>query len=330
MNYDGATGYLIGEPHKGLKSMFIMMNAARIGVGIQGLGQSEVSYQNAVDYANDRVQGRSLTGAKAPEKAADPIIVHADVRRMLMNSRSFNEAARALALWSTVLVDASRYAPTEEEREWSDDIVGLMTPILKGVFTDRGLENAVNAQQVFGGHGYIKEWGMDQFVRDARIAQIYEGTNGIQALDLVGRKLGGNGGRAMQRFFALIMEFLGEHKENEKLADFMGPLKDGSKDLQDAVMWLMQNGMANPDNAGAGATAFMHLMGHVCLGYMWSRIAVVAQKALDDGTNDADFYTNKLITGRYYMKRRMPEIKSLLAELKAGAEDVMALDAASF
>lgn len=330
LNYDEATGYLIGEPNKGLKSMFIMMNAARIGVGIQGVGQSEVSYQNAVAYAQDRIQGRSLTGPKDPEKAADPIIVHADVRRMLLNSRSFNEPARALALWSTLLVDISRNGATEKEREWADDIVGLMTPILKGVFTDRGFDNAVNAQQVFGGHGYIKEWGMDQFVRDARIAQIYEGTNGIQALDLVGRKLGGNGGRATQRFFKLISEFVAEHKDNEKMADFIPALESGLKDMQDAVMWLMQNGMANPDNAGAGATSFMHLMGHVCLGYMWCRIALAAHKSLDEGTGDPSFYEDKLKVGRYYMRRRMCEIPALLAELKAGAEDVMALDASSF
>ncbi|GHF16778.1 acyl-CoA dehydrogenase [Kordiimonas sediminis] len=331
MNYDGAKGFLIGEAHKGLKSMFIMMNAARLGVGIQGLGLSEVSYQNAVDYANDRIQGRALSGPKAPEKAADPIIVHADVRRMLLNCRSFNESARALAMWAGLLIDISRdESVSDEERQWSDDIVGLLTPIIKGVYTDRGLENTVNAQQVFGGHGYVSEWGMEQFVRDARITQIYEGTNGIQALDLVGRKLGGNGGRATQAMLKMLGDFLAEHKDNEKLADFTGPLADGVKDLQNAVMWLMQNGMANPDNAGAGATSFMHLMGHVLLGYMWTRIAAVATDALANGTDDPAFYENKLIVGRYYMNRRMPEIKALLAELQAGADDVMALDAASF
>ena len=330
MNYDGAKGYLLGEAHKGLRAMFIMMNAARIGVAVQGYAQSEVAYQNAVAYANDRIQGRSLTGPKAEDKAADPIIVHPDVRRMLMNARSFNEAARASAMWCALLIDLSHNSESEEEREWAADIVSVLTPVMKGVFTDRGFEYAASSQQVFGGHGYISEWGMEQFVRDARITQIYEGANGIQALDLVGRKLGANGGRAIQAFFKLVGRFLSDNKENEKLVDFIAPLSAALTDLQSATMWLMQNGMANPDNAGAGSTPYMHIMGHVLLGYQWSQMAKIAQDQLDAGTSDPTFYENKIITGRYYMKKRLPETKALLAELEAGADDVMALEAASF
>ncbi len=330
MNYDSAKGFLLGDPHKGLKSMFIMMNAARIGVAVQGVGLSEVAYQNAVTYANDRIQGRSLTGPKAPEKAADPIIVHPDVRRNLMNARSFNEAARAVSIWCALLVDVSHNEKDEAKREWADDIVGLLTPVMKGVFTDRGFEYAVSSQQVFGGHGYISEWGMEQFVRDARIAQIYEGANGIQALDLVGRKLPAKGGRAIQAFFKYVGKFLSANKENEKLADFIKPLSAALTDLQTATMWLVQNGMANPDNAGAASTPYMHLFGHVLLGFQWAQIAKIATEQLDADTSDPTFYENKIITGRYYMKRRMPETKALLAELEAGAEDVMALDAANF
>lgn len=330
LNYDKATGYLLGTENQGLRTMFIMMNAARIGVGIQGLGISEVSYQNAVDYAKDRLQMRSISGPKNPDGPADPIIVHPDVRRMLMNSKSFNEAARAVSLWCGLLVDLSHGAPDEEQREWAEDMVGLMTPVIKGVFTDRGYENATNNMQVFGGHGYISEWGMEQFVRDARIAMIYEGTNGIQALDLVGRKLGANGGRAAQRFFKFVQEEIASAKGSNKIGDFVDSLEAATNDLQTATMWLMQNGMKNPDNAGAGSTAYMHLFGHVVLGLMWLKIAKISADKLDAGTDDPTFFENKLITGRYYMRRRMPETKFLLAELQAGAEEVMALDAANF
>ncbi|WP_262693790.1 acyl-CoA dehydrogenase C-terminal domain-containing protein [Kordiimonas aquimaris] len=330
LNYDNATGYLLGDENQGLRTMFIMMNAARIGVGIQGLALSEVSYQNAVTYANDRLQMRSIAGPKNPDGPADPIIVHPDVRRMLLNSRSFNESARSIALWCALLVDMSHKAPDEKQREWADDMVGLMTPVLKGVFTDRGYENASNNQQVYGGHGYISEWGMEQFVRDARITQIYEGTNGIQALDLVGRKLGANGGRAIQRFFKYVATEIEDAKGNEKVADFVSAVESANADLQRAAMWLMQNAMTKPDNAGAGSTAFMHLFGHVVLGLMWMKIAKISADKLDSGTDDPTFFENKLIVGRYYINRRMPEIKFLLAELEAGAEDVMALDAANF
>lgn len=330
LNYDGATGYMLGTENQGLRAMFIMMNAARVGVGMQGLGLSEVSYQNAADYARDRLQMRAISGTKNPDGPADPIIVHPDVRRMLMNSKSFNEAARAQALWCALLIDLSHKAEDEKQREWADDMVSLMTPVIKGVFTDRGYENATASQQVYGGHGYVSEWGMEQFVRDARITQIYEGTNGIQALDLVGRKLGANGGRAIQRFFKYVATEIEAARGNDKIADFVKAVENANADLQRAAMWLMQNAMTNPDNAGAGSTAFMHLFGHVTLGLMWMKIAKISADKLDEGTDDPTFFENKLITGRYYINRRMPEIKFLLAELEAGADDVMALEAANF
>ena len=330
MNFDGATGYLVGTEHKGLRAMFTMMNHARTGVAVQGYAQSEVSYQNAVAYANDRIQGRSLTGPKNPDKAADTLMVHPDVRRMLMNAKSFNEAARAASLWCALLIDLSSKAETEEERQWADDIVGLLTPVMKGVFTDRGYEFATTNQQVFGGHGYISEHGMGQFVRDARIAQIYEGANGIQALDLVGRKLPANGGRAIQALFKHIGRFISDNKDNEKMTPFTEPLGSALTDLQSATMWLMQNAMQNPDHAGAASTPYMHLMGHVLLAFQWAQMTKISLDQLDAGTTDPTFYENKIITGRFYMRHRLPETKALLAELQAGADDMMALDAANF
>jgi len=330
MNYDQATGYMMGEPNKGLAAMFVMMNAARLGVGIQGLAQSEVSYQNATDYAKDRIQSKALKDAANPEAKSQPIIVHPDVRRMLLNSKSFNEAARALSLWTAVMLDLSHKAETAEEREQADDLVGLITPVLKGFLTDLGYENATNAQQVLGGHGYISEWGMEQFVRDARIAMIYEGTNGVQALDLVGRKLPAKGGRAIQAFFKLVEEEIASAGDNPALADFIEPLQKGLGSLQRATMWLMQNAMANPDNAGAASVPYMHMFGYVSLGLMWLKMAKVSAAALEAGDGDKNFHETKLQTGRYYMKRRMPTIRGLLTELEAGCEDMMALDAANF
>ncbi|WCL54889.1 acyl-CoA dehydrogenase C-terminal domain-containing protein [Gimibacter soli] len=330
MNYDEATGYLIGEPNKGLRSMFIMMNAARLGVGVEGLGHAEVAYQNAVAYAKDRLQGRSLKGPQFPDKPADPIIVHADVRRNLMNARSFAEAARGIALWAALLVDQSHNAPTEEERDEAEDLVGLLTPIIKGVFTDRGFESSVACQQVFGGHGYVAEWGMEQFVRDARISQIYEGANGIQALDLVGRKLPSKGGKAIQMLFKLIGEEIAANKTAGGLDDIIEPMEKALASWQRATLWLMQNAMANPDNAGAASTPYMHLAGHVILGYMWLKMARVSKTALEDGTDDPTFHENKLVTARYYIKRRMTETRALLAEIESGSEELMALAAEAF
>ncbi len=331
LNYDEATGYLIGEENKGLKAMFIMMNEARLGVGLQGLAQSEAAYQNAAIYANERIQGRALTGPADPEKKADPLMVHPDVRRMLMNIKSFNEAARALMLWTALKGDISHRSQSEEEREAADDLMGLLTPVVKGVLTDKGFENTVNAQQVFGGHGYIEEWGMSQFVRDARIAQIYEGANGIQALDLVGRKLPKDGGRAMRAFMEEVNAFTKKHMENEAMQPFTKPIREGVKALEGATMWLMQNGLQSPNNAGAASMDYMHLFGLVALGYMWGLMAEKSQEALKEGANgSSNFHENKLMTGRYFMERVMPECAAHLMRIQSGSESMMALDAEAF
>jgi len=329
MNYDNATGWLIGEENKGMQGMFVMMNEARLGVAVQGLAQSEVAYQNAVAYARDRIQGRSLTGAKAPDKPADPIIVHPDVRRTLLSIRSFNEAARAFVMWTALKSDVAHRSEDPKDRQAADDHMGLMTPVLKGFLTDYGFANAVQAQQMYGGHGYIAEQGMEQFVRDARIAMIYEGANGIQALDLVGRKLGLNGGRAIQAFFKEVGEFCEENRADEKMAPFTKGLKKGLNDLQAATMWLVQNGMAKPDNAGAASTDYMHLFGLVALGYMWAQMAKAAQgKTGANGTQS--FYDNKVVTARFFMERIMPETSAHLARISSGADTLMALPAEAF
>ncbi len=329
MNFDEAEGYLIGEENKGLRVMFVMMNEARMGVGMQGLSQSEVAYQNAVIYAKDRIQGRSLTGPKNENGPADPIIVHPDVRRMLMETKAFNEGARALIYWATLLEDLEGVHPDEKFREKCDDYLGLLTPVIKGYLTDKAMTTTIDCQQIFGGHGFIEEWGMSQFVRDTRIALIYEGANGIQALDLVGRKLARKGGRALMTLNAEIDTFLGENSDNEKTAEFMDGLKNAKQKLTEATMWLMQNGMTNPDNAGAGSVDYMHMMGLSTLAYMWAKMAVVAQAAIDGGSND-EFYTNKLITGRYFVLRMLPMMDAHLAKIKTGAEPLMALEAAAF
>jgi len=324
MNYDDATGWLLGEEHKGLRAMFTMMNEARLGVGIQGLSQSEVAYQNAVTYARDRLQGRALDGAKEPDKAADPILVHPDVRRVLLTIKSFNEAARALVLWTALRGDISHRSTDEKEREAADDAMGLLTPVVKGVLTDKGFDNTVMAQQMYGGHGYIAEWGMDQFVRDARIAMIYEGANGVQALDLVGRKLPRNGGRAVMAFFQEVAGFIEENGKDDALKPYLEPLKQGLDDLQKATMWFMQNAMTKPDNAGAGSTDYMHLFGLVALGYMWGQIAKAANADLATGdAGNADFLNAKLMTGRFFMERVMPETAAHLARISTGSDTMM-------
>lgn len=329
MNYDGARGWLVGEENRGLAAMFVMMNEARLAVGVQGLGQSEVAYQNAVAYARERLQGRALTGAKAPEKAADPIIVHPDVRRTLMQIRAFNEAGRALILWTALNSDIAHRSQDAGERQAADDMLGLMTPVVKGVLTDRGFANAVEAQQMFGGHGYVEEWGMSQFVRDARIAMIYEGANGIQAMDLIGRKLPKDGGRAMMTFLTEVQTFIKDHGEDEAMKPFVAPLQPALNDLQGAVMWLMQNAFSKPDNAGAGATDLMHLLGNVVLGYMWGRIAKAALARKAEGS-DVERMDAKLVLGRFFMERMLPETGLRLARIKAGAETTMALPAEAF
>ncbi|HVF37641.1 MAG TPA: acyl-CoA dehydrogenase C-terminal domain-containing protein [Sphingomicrobium sp.] len=331
MNYDGAKGWLVGEPEKGLAAMFIMMNAARLGVGLQGLAQGEVAYQNAVAYAKERRQGRALkpedrdAGAKA-----DNLFVHPDVRRMLMEAKAFNEGARALILWGALQVDLARKAQTEEERLAADDLISLLTPVIKGYLTDRGFETAVNAQQVFGGHGYIREWGMDQFVRDARIAQIYEGTNGIQAMDLVGRKLAKDGGRGVRAFFELVSRDIAEAKAGGDPAGVAEPLEKALGHLQASTMWLAQHGMADPNNAGAGAYAYMQLMGLVGLGWMWLKMAGVSSRLLGEPGEDRGFHQAKLSTARYFAERELVSAGSLRSKVEAGAESVMALPVEAF
>jgi len=326
MNYDEATGYLLGTEHKGMRAMFTMMNEARIGVGMQGLAQAEVAYQNAVIYAKDRLQGRDVTGVKNPEGPADPLIVHPDVRRMLMDQKSFVEAGRAFILWGSSLIDAAHRSGDKE----ADGLISLMTPVVKGFLTDVGYAMTVEAQQVYGGHGYIEEWGMSQFTRDARIAMIYEGANGVQALDLVGRKLAQDGGKHVMAFFEMVKSFCAEQKDVEGMEHFVEPLKKASKDLQAAGMFFMQNGMKTPNAALAGSTDFMHMMGHVCLGLMWARMARASLDALASGTSDAAFYETKLATGRYYMARRLPATALHLARIESGADPVMALSEDQF
>ena len=328
MNYDGAVGYLLGDEHKGMRAMFTMMNEARVGVGMQGLAQADVAYQNALAYAKDRLQGRAVTGTEHPDKPADPLIVHPDIRRSLMEQKSFVEGARAFILWGASLIDAAHRADDKD----ADGLVSLMTPVIKGFLTDIGYDMTVKAQQVYGGHGYIEEWGMSQFTRDARIAMIYEGANGVQALDLVGRKLAQDGGKHVMAFFDMVKTFIKENagQDAEFDASFMEPLKAASKDLQSAGMYFMQNGMKNPNNALSGSNDFMHMFGHVCLGLMWAKMGLAAKKALKDGTGDASFYETKLATGRFYMARQLPATSLHLKRIETGADTVMALDAANF
>jgi acyl-CoA dehydrogenase len=328
MNYDGAIGWLIGEENRGLNAMFTMMNEARLGVGVQGLALSEVAYQNAAAYAKERLQGRSISGVKFPDKAADPIIVHPDVRRALMSIRAFNEAGRALVMWTALKSDVAHRSDDEKERQSADDHMGLLTPVIKGVLTDGGFANAVMAQQIFGGHGYIAEHGMEQFVRDARIAQIYEGANGIQALDLVGRKLGKDGGRAIMAFFNEVQTYLKERANSDEMNVYLKPLGQSLAHLQEASMWFMQNAMAKPDNAGAGSYDYMHLFGLVALGYMWCRIAeaVLAKKE----NASVQRMTAKLVTARFFMERMLPETATRLARIQAGAASTMELPADAF
>ena len=331
MNYDGATGWLVAEPNRGLNAMFVMMNEARLGVGVQGLALSEVAYQNAAAYAKERLAGRALTGPKFKDKPADPIIVQPDVRRMLMTMRAFNEAARALVLWTSLRSDVAHRSGDAKERQAADDHMGLMTPVIKGVLTDQGFANTVLAQQIFGGHGYIAEHGMEQFVRDARIAMIYEGANGIQALDLVGRKLPRDGGRALQAFFAEVSAYIKDHGADAELAPFVKPLSQALGELQQATMWFVQNALGNPDNAGAGSTDYMHLFGLVALGYMWCLIAEAAKAKMTGGDNGSgERMAAKLATGRFFAERMLPAATTHLARIKSGAASMMALPAEAF
>jgi alkylation response protein AidB-like acyl-CoA dehydrogenase len=326
MNYDGATGWLLGDLHKGMRAMFTMMNEARLGVGLQGYAQAEAAYQNALAYAKDRLQGRAVTGAANPAGPADPLIVHPDIRRNLMEQKSFVEGARALTFWAAHLIDRSNRLGDEA----AEGLVSLMIPVIKGFQTDKGFEMAVQAQQVFGGHGYIEEWGMSQFARDARIAMIYEGANGVQALDLVGRKLAQDGGKHVMAFFEMVKAECRAHDGDDRMKGFVEPLKTASKQMQAAGMFFMAQGMKNPDAALAGSYDFMHLMGHVCLGLMWTRMAKAAFTALDEGRGDAAFLNAKVATGRFYMTRQLPLCAAHLARIESGAEPVMALAAEAF
>ncbi|MGZ2412977.1 3-(methylsulfanyl)propanoyl-CoA dehydrogenase [Sphingomonas sp. F9_3S_D5_B_2] len=331
MNYDAAKGWLVGEPGKGLQAMFIMMNAARLGVGLQGLAQGEVAYQNAVAYAKDRRQGRALKEGEREEGArADPIIVHPDVRRMLLKAKGWNEAGRALVLWGALLVDLARRSPDEAERREADDRLGLLTPVIKGYLTDKGFEAAVLAQQVLGGHGYIREHGLEQFVRDARITQIYEGTNGIQAMDLVGRKLPRDGGRAIRRFFEMVGKDIAGARASGDAQGIAAALEPALADLQAATLWLAQHATADPDNAGAGAYPYMELMGLVSFGWMWLKMAGAAGRALAAGEGDSAFHEAKLGTARLYAQRELPLSAALRRQIEAGAEALMTVPVDAF
>ncbi len=328
MNFDNATGWLVGEQNHGLNAMFTMMNHERLGVGTHGVGLSDVAYQNGAVYAKDRLQGRSLSGKKFPDKPADPIIVHPDVRRMLMIMRATTEAARALLVWTGVRYDIATRSADAKAREQAEDHMGLMTPIIKGVCSDLGLANAVMAQQIWGGHGYIAENGMDQFVRDARINQIYEGANGIQALDLVGRKLAMNGGRAVQAFFSEVDTYLKTQAQVEGMAVYVNAVRESFGHLQLATQWLAKNAGTNPDNAGAGSYDYMHLFGLVALGYMWCRIVEVAREKIAAASNP--YLSAKLVSARFFVERILPETAVRLARIKSGAESTMALPAEAF
>ncbi len=327
MNYDGATGWLVGDLNKGMRAMFTMMNEARLSVALQGYTQGEVAYQNALGFAKDRLQGRDVTGVKNPDGPADPIIVHPDVRRNLMDQKSMTEGGRALVYWGAQMIDRSHRMNDED----AEAMISLLIPVMKGFLTDKGFETTVLAQQTLGGSGFTKEWGLEQFVRDARIAMIYEGTNGIQSLDLVGRKLPAKGGKAIMAFFEMVKTFIKENEDNEALkTGFLDPLKAASKDLQAAGMYFMQEGMKNPLNALSGSYDFMHLFGHTVVGLMWAQMAKAAMEALEAGASDTEFYETKIATGRYYMARQLPMTATHLARIQSGAEPVMALDAANF
>ncbi|MCZ4296695.1 acyl-CoA dehydrogenase C-terminal domain-containing protein [Henriciella marina] len=326
MNYEEATGWLVGDEHKGMRTMFIMMNEARLGVGMQGLAQAEVAYQNAADFARERLQSRALSGPKAPEKPADPIIVHPDVRRMLMDTRAFIEGARMFSYWTALYGDLLHKSPDEKVREKAGDYMALMTPVVKAFLTDRGLKACNDALQLHGGTGFTKDQGVEQYVRDVRIALIYEGTNGIQALDLVGRKLAANGGRAIFTFFAELDDFIAENESDEELKPFIEALSTAKGELQEATSWLMQNGMSDFNNAGAASMNYLELFGLTALGYMWAKMAKIAMAK----RGSDPFYDDKLVTGRYYISRILPETSAHLAKLKTGAEPLMALEADRF
>ncbi|MCC7305537.1 MAG: acyl-CoA dehydrogenase C-terminal domain-containing protein [Alphaproteobacteria bacterium] len=331
MNFDDAKGWLVGEKHKGLKAMFTMMNAARLGVAMQGLGIAEIAYQNAVNYAKERLQMRALDGTKFPDKPADPIIVHPDVRRMLLTGKAATEGSRALSYWASMNLDISHKAEDEKERQAADDLVALLTPILKAYQTDIGSEIANMAVQVYGGHGFIKEHGVEQYVRDARIAQIYEGTNGIQALDLVGRKMGQGYGRLLRRFFHPLQQFLEDEQENPAMGEFVFPLAKAFAKLQQTTALIAQKGLKDPNEAGAASSDYLRQFALVALGYMWCRMVKVAlEKKEKGGIADAAFYDSKIKTAKFFFARMLPEAEGRARMVMAGGESLMAMDTEEF
>jgi hypothetical protein len=329
IGHEAATGWLLGEANRGLAIMFIMMNEARLGVGMQGIAQAEAAYQAAAEFARDRLQGRSLTGPKNPDGPADPIIVHPDIRRMLMDAKAIVEGGRAFLFWTALHGDLADASPDEAVRQKGHDYMALMTPVLKGFLTDRGFQVCSDAMQAHGGAGYTEHFPVSQYLRDCRIALIYEGTNGIQALDLVGRKLAADGGRGVMSFFAELDAFIAANELDAELKPFTEGLARSKAELQEATMWLMQNGLANPDNAGAASTDYMHLFGLVALAYMWAMMARTARAKIAGGATDP-IYAEKLAVGRYYIARVLPETAARLAKLKTGAETLMALPAEAF
>ncbi|MCR9128635.1 MAG: acyl-CoA dehydrogenase C-terminal domain-containing protein [Alphaproteobacteria bacterium] len=329
MNYDGAKGWLVGEENKGLRTMFIMMNEARLGVGLQGLGLAEVAYQNSLAFAKDRIQGRSLTGPKNPDGPADPIIVHPDVRRMLMNQKVFVEGARALALWTALHGDLEHKSEDEATREKSGDLMALLTPVIKAYLTDKGYDCVSEGLQIHGGSGFTQEWGIEQTLRDARITLIYEGTNGVQALDLVGRKLAMAGMRPINTFFAELDGFIAENEGDADLKVSVEGLKAVKAKLQKATNWLVEKGLENFDNAGAASTDYLHLFGLTCMAYMWAKMAKVANAKIKAGDSDP-MYASKMVCAKYFVERWLPQADTHLARVETGAETLMALDAAAF
>ncbi|QYF87183.1 acyl-CoA dehydrogenase C-terminal domain-containing protein [Brevundimonas sp. PAMC22021] len=328
MAYDNATGWLVGEEGRGMNNMFVVMNEARLGTGLQGLAIGTAAYQAAVEFAKDRIQGRSLTGPKNPDQAADAIIVHPDVRRMLLEGKAFVEGGQALVLWTALQADLQGSAD-EATATRAKDYMGLITPVVKAYLTDKGFHVASLAMQVHGGSGYTEHFPASQYLRDARITMIYEGTNGIQALDLVGRKLPAQGGRAIMTWFSDIDAFVAENGADGPIKPFVDGLADAKKKLQEATMWLMQNGMANPDNAGAASTDYLNIFGVTALAYMWAQMAKAAQAQVDAGATDP-FYANKLMTGRYFVERILPDAGAHLKKLKTGADVLMQMPAEAF
>ena len=324
---DGATGTLVGQPHKGLAAMFVMMNAARLGVGNQSLGLTEVAYQNAVAYAKDRIQMRSLSGVKAPDKQADPIIVHPDVRKMLLTTRAYAEGGRALAIWCGMLIDRELSTDDENERAECADLVALITPIIKAFLTDNAWIATSHCLQVFGGHGYIREWGMEQYVRDARINMIYEGTNTIQSLDLLGRKVLGDNGAKLKKFGKLIQDFVEDEGVNEDMQEFINPLADLGDKVTKLTTELGFKAMGNADEVGAAAVDYLRVVGHLTFAYLWARMAKVALEKQNTGD---PFYTAKLHTARFYFARLLPETAGLIRTARSGVGSLMAMDEAAF